>query len=240
MSPHSRQLPHARASWPLAAAAWSIGIGAVLTLVWSTRAHADTAAQDLAFMMDREAWPLVVPMVAAATSIERLLELGWNFIEWGLLHIGNWQPADLKQASYQQFKSGVSLLVANLLGIGITSYTDVHLLSYLQPDAMGLFDQVPVTWDILLTGLLIGSGTKPAHDILGTITRFKTLVGNIALKQRQNASLFAADAAGRLQEQQYAQQTRTMAAHQPTVRTAQAPVAPARDVQSDLDSHYEL
>ncbi len=244
----SARPPRPRARFSLTSLLWGTALATGLSFLWVTRAHAGAALQDFQFPTDQAAWPLVVPMVAASASIERVLEMFWNFVEWGLTGTGGWTAADLKRPSYQQFKSGVSLLVANALGVSIASYTDVRVLTYLQPEAMGLFDQVPVSWDIILTGLLIGTGTKPAHDVLGLLTRLKSLVGNLSSRQREQAGLFAADASARLQEQQHLMHTRTLAAHQPTIRAAPAadppPDTPAGSAVSretlmvDIDSRY--
>lgn len=244
----ARQKPH-RTRFPWASLLGSAAVAAGFALLWTTRVDATASLQDFQFPTDQAAWPLVVPMVAASVSIERVLEMFWNFIEWGLTGAGGWAAADLQSPAYQQFKSGVSLLVANALGVSIASYTNVQMLAYLQPEAFGLFDQVPVSWDVILTGLLIGTGTKPAHDVLGLLTRLKSLVGNLSLRQREQSGLFAANTAARLQEQQHLMQTRTLAAHQPTIRaaaqTADLPLdAPAGQAVSretlmmDIDSRY--
>lgn len=228
---------------------WGVALAAVFSVFWASRAQAATAQQQFAFPTDLAAWPLIVPMLAASASIERVLEMSWNFAEWGLTGVGSWSATDLKKPAYQQFKSGLSLLAANALGIGIASYTDVRVLTYLQPESLGLFDQVPVSWDIILTGLLIGAGTKPAHDILGLVTRLKNLVGNLGVRQREQAGLYAADASTRMAEQEYMVQSRTLAAHQPTVRAAQAAPSDAdagtrqtatrSPLHIDLESRYE-
>ena len=234
-------------SFPLTSLLWGTALAVGLSYFWATRANAIGSPQEFQFPTEQAAWPLIVPMLAAATSIERVLEMSWNFIEWGLTGAGGWTAADLKKPAYQQFKSGVSLLIANALGVSIASYTDVRILSYLQPGAFGLFDQVPVSWDIILTGLLIGSATKPTHDILGLVTRLKSLVGNLSNRQREQSGLFAANASARLQEQQHLSQARTLAAHQPTIRSAQAggdqqtgtdQAVSRESLMIDIDSRY--
>lgn len=237
------------ASFPLASLLWGAALAASFSFLWTTRANAVTSLQEFQFPSNQAAWPLVVPMVAASASMERVLEMSWNFIEWGLTGVGRWTAADLKSPAYQQFKSGVSLLVANALGISIASYTDVRMLTYLQPEALGLFDQIPISWDIVLTGLLMGTGTKPVHDVLGLITRLKSLVGNLSSRQREQSGLFAADATARLLEQQHLMHTRTLAAHQPTIRSVQASseseetstgkAATRESLMIDIDSRYE-
>ncbi len=234
--------------FPLASLLRGLALAIGLSALWATRVHAAALFQDFQFPVVPTAWPLTVPMVAASISIERVLEMLWNFIEWGLTGAGRWTAADLKKPAYQQFKSGISLLVANALGVSIASYTDLRMLTYLQPEALGLFDQVPVAWDIILTGLLMGTGTKPAHDILGLLTRLKSLVGNLATRQREQSGLFAAHTAAQLQEQQHGVQVRTLAAHQPTIRAAQVhnppeealadPAARREALMVDIDSRY--
>ncbi len=220
------------ASFPLTSLLWGTAIAVGLSYFWATRANAIASPQEFQFPTEQAAWPLILPMLAASTSIERVLEMSWNFIEWGLTGVGGWTAADLKRPAYQQFKSGASLLIANALGIAIASYTDVRMLTYLQPEAFGLFDQVPVSWDIILTGLLIGSATKPTHDVLGLVTRLKSLVGNLSNRQREQSGLFAADASARLLEQQHLSQARTLAAHKPTIRSAQTS-DPQTDIETD-------
>lgn len=238
------------AGFPLASLLWGAALAVGFSFLWASRVNAVASLQEFQFPTGQAAaWPLVVPMVAASASIERVLEMSWNFIEWGLTGAGGWTAADLKSPAYQQFKSGVSLLVANVLGVSIASYTDVRMLTYLQPEALGLFDQIPISWDIILTGLLIGTGTKPVHDVLGLITRLKSLVGNLSSRQREQSGLFAADATARLLEQQNLMHTRTLAAHQPTVRNVQASNSPdevsagqvvsRESLMIDIDSRYE-
>lgn len=183
-------------------------------------------------------------MLAASASLERAIEVFWNLVEWFLLRVGGWQAADLKRPDYTQLKSGLSLIMASVLGVAITGYTDIRLLSYLQPQANGILDQVPIAWDVLLSGILLGTGTKPVHDLVGTLTRVKTLVGNLGLKQRERAGLFAADANYRMREAEL-HRTRSMAVHQPTQRTTQQDVAATsapdrqdRRLIDDLDARY--
>jgi hypothetical protein len=138
-------------------------------------------------------WPALLPLLAAAASVERAIEVGWNYIEWGLLRFAGWRPTDLQLPSYTQFKSGTSLLAGFFLGIVVANYTNMRLLEYLRPEVPGLLDAVPPLWDIILTGIVIGAGSKPAHDILGLITQLKNFTGNNALKQRELAGQALAD-----------------------------------------------
>ena len=239
--PHRPTVPATR--W-LPAIAWAAGLGALLAFVSVRTASAAPAAQTFPGSDAVEAWPVLVPMLAASASLERAIEVFWNLVEWFLLRVGGWQAADLRRPDYTQLKSGLSLIMAGVLGVAVTSYTDIRLLSYLQPQANGILDQVPVAWDILLSGILLGTGTKPVHDLVGTLTRLKMLVGNLGLKQRERAGLFAADATYRMREAEL-HGTRSMAAHQPTRRPGQQDMAatstpdrPDRRLIDDLDARY--
>jgi hypothetical protein len=48
-------------------------------------------------------------------------------------------------------------------------------------------------WDVIITGVIIGAGTKPTHVLLGIITQFKNLLGSSAIHQREKASAALAD-----------------------------------------------
>ncbi len=137
--------------------------------------------------------PALVPILAAAASVERAIEVGWNYIEWGLLRFAGWRPNDLKLPSYIQFKSGTSLLAGLFLGVVVANYTNMRLLTFVKPMVPGLMTAVPPVWDIVLTGLVIGAGSKPAHDILGLLTQLKNFTGNNALKQRELAGAALAE-----------------------------------------------
>lgn len=131
---------------------------------------------------------VLLPFLAAAATVERILELGWNYIEWLLIRFAKWEGESLKSASYVQFKSGTSLLAGLFLGVVVANYSGMRLLGFLQPMAGGFLGAVPAEWDIILTGIVIGAGSKPAHDILGIVTHLKNLTGNSALNQRHQAA----------------------------------------------------
>src|SRR5262249_40358756 len=108
-------------------------------------------------------------------------------LEWLLLGVFKWQPAQLRAAPYVQFKSGTSLIFGVVIGILLTNATGLRLFAYLQPFVPGLLDAVPAAWDVLLTGFIIGAGAKPVHDLLGIITETKHLLGAWAVRQREAA-----------------------------------------------------
>lgn len=141
-------------------------------------------------------WPVLLPLLAAAASVERAVELGWNYVEWALIRFVGWRPSDLKSASYGQFKSGTSLLAGVVLGIVVVNFSSMRLMAHLQPLIPTFFvgDATQMgLWDVLITGAVVGAGSKPAHDILGIITQIKNFTGNSAIKQREEAGAALAD-----------------------------------------------
>ncbi len=138
-------------------------------------------------------WPLLLPILTASVGVERAIEIIWNYLEWILLSFGRWQAEQLKSPQYLQFKSGTSLVFGVILGIVVANYTGMRIFELLRPTAAGLLDNLSVTWDILLTGFIIGAGSKPAHDILGIITQLKNLLNNSAIHQREAAAAALAE-----------------------------------------------
>lgn len=137
--------------------------------------------------------PALAPLLTASVGVERAIEIIWNYLEWALLSFLNWQPDQLKTPQYQQFKSGTSMVLGMILGILVANFTGMRLFAYLSPVVPGLLDSVPVTWDLLITGILIGAGSKPAHDILGVITQLKNFLNTSAIRQREAAAAALAE-----------------------------------------------
>ncbi|MBX3016185.1 MAG: hypothetical protein KF832_31985 [Caldilineaceae bacterium] len=137
--------------------------------------------------------PVLIPILTAAIGVERAVEIIWNYVEWVLLSFGRWQAEQLKTPQYLQFKSGTSLVFGVILGMIVANFTGMRIFELLRPDAAGLLDAMPTTWDILLTGFIIGAGAKPAHDILGIITQFKNFLNNSAIHQRESAAAALAE-----------------------------------------------
>ena len=144
--------------------------------------------------------PAMVPLAGASVGIERILELGWHYMEWGAMRFFRWRPSDLKTPSYVSFKRSTSLLAGIFMGVVIFNYSGMRLMGYLNPMVPGFLDQIPDLWDVVVTGLLIGAGAKPTHDILGIITQLKQLIGNTALKQRELAGAALADSILKLRQ----------------------------------------
>ncbi|MBP7963398.1 MAG: hypothetical protein KBG20_08435 [Caldilineaceae bacterium] len=165
---------------------------AVVALLWgATGVHAAPLLQDAS--SSPAIGEAFAPLLAAAVSVERVVEIGWNYVEWGVVRYAGWRADELKTPQYAQFKSASSTVAAIVLGIIVVNYSNLRLFAFMQPELGSFASNVPAAWDIILTGLLVGAGSKPAHDILGLITRFKSLVGNTSLRQREEAGSAVAD-----------------------------------------------
>jgi len=171
----------------------SLGVITV-ALLWATQtAQAAPFPQEEAGAGGGALWPVLLPLVAAAIAVERVVEVIWNYGDWMLLNVRGWKPGDLKSNQYMQFKSGTSLVLAVVLGILISNYTGMRLFDYLRPLTPRLLEAVPPVWDVLITGFVIGAATKPMHDLLGIITQTKNLLGSSAAKQREAAGAMLAE-----------------------------------------------
>jgi hypothetical protein len=137
--------------------------------------------------------PALTPLLTAAVGVERAIEIIWNYVEWALLSFLGWQPEQLKTAQYQQFKSGTSMVLGVILGILVANVLSLQLFAFLAPTVPGFLANVPATWDLLITGFLIGAGSKPAHDILGVITQLKNFLNTSAIRQRESAAAALAE-----------------------------------------------
>ncbi|MEZ4663050.1 MAG: hypothetical protein R2911_36340 [Caldilineaceae bacterium] len=110
------------------------------------------------------------------------------------------KPAALKSPQYIQFKSGTSLVLGVVLGILVSNYTGMRLFDYLKPLTPRFLETVPPLWDVIITGIIIGSGAKPAHEILGILTHVKNFFSYAAINQRENAGAALAQGVLRLAE----------------------------------------
>jgi hypothetical protein len=138
-------------------------------------------------------WPMLLATAATAFGIERLIELMWNFAEWITLSTKRGRPADLKTASYLQFKSGVSVLLSAILGVVLANMLNLHFFAALQMVAPGFTFSVPANWDVVVTGLIIGVAAKPIHDLIELLAELKNFMGNAAVRQREEAGAAMAE-----------------------------------------------
>lgn len=138
-------------------------------------------------------WPVFFAVLGTAFGIERLIELMWNFAEWITLSTRRGRPADLKTASYLQFKSGVSVLLSAITGVILANMLNLHFFAALQQLAPGFTLDVPANWDVVVTGLIIGVTAKPIHDLIELLAELKNFMSNAAVRQREAAGAAMAD-----------------------------------------------
>lgn len=182
---------------------WFVWIGAVVAGVVALAPRDLLAAPILQEVVDGASegiWPVLLPLSTASIGVERTTEIIWNYVEWAMLNFRGSQPADLKTPQYIQFKSGTSLVLGVVLGILVSNYTGMHLFDYLTPLTPRFLEAVPPLWDVIITGIIIGSGAKPAHEILGMLTHIKNFFSYAAVNQRESAGAALAQGVLRLAE----------------------------------------
>lgn len=148
----------------------------------------------------RSIWAVLLPLTVAAIGVERAIELIWSYVEWILLGTQRMQPADVKGAAYLRFKSGSSLVLGVIMGVLLANYVGMRLFEYMTPYVPGFADAIPPLWDLVITGVIIGAGAKPIHELLGIITQLKNFFGYAAIHQRESASAALADGVLKLAE----------------------------------------
>jgi len=174
--------------WLLIAA---LGAFVLLVIVASPARAAQEQQQEIGSVLSL--WPILLPLVASSLAIERMIELFWNYVDWFLFNARGWEAAQIKSPQYVQFKSGTSLVIGVILGIMISNFTGMRLFEYLRPLVPNFLDSAPGAWDVIVTGFIIGAGTKPIHDLIGMLTETKHLLGYSAIKQREIAGAAVAD-----------------------------------------------
>jgi len=138
-------------------------------------------------------WPLLLALFAAAFAVERLMELLWNYLEWVLLSSRRLHATDLKSANYVKFKSGTSVLLGAIAGVGLAGLFTLHLFAALQPLALGFIGPIPANWDVVLSGVVVGVLAKPIHDVIGIFAGLKNYLDGAAVHRREAAGAAMAD-----------------------------------------------
>ncbi len=172
---------------------WILGGIGVVLFIGAPVVMAAPLPQDVTNSAPTSLWAVLTPLLIVAVGVERAVEIIWNYLEWMLLSVGKWQAAQLRSPQYVQFKSGTSLIAGIILGILIANATGMHLFDSLKPFSPDILAGLPAAWDVLMTGFLIGVGTKPVHDILGIFTQLKNFLGNSAIRQREAAGAALAE-----------------------------------------------
>ncbi len=196
---HKTQKKRLRQLSLLRSSVWALG-GVVAALFATKYGYAAPILQEQTTALPTDSvWPVLMPLATASVGIERAVEVVWNYIEWLLLSSRRWQPADLKTAQYLQFKSGSSLLLGAIVGILVANFLNMRLFGFLTPYAPNFFSEgVAPSWDVLVTGFIIGAGAKPAHEILGGVTQVKNFLNNASINQRELAGANFAQGVQRL------------------------------------------
>ncbi len=168
----------------------------------------------------------LAPLLVAATGVERLIEMGWNFLESRFLELVSWigmgeewveyahaevssarttlhklvrqvDPAaptadalktaadslrsaqkllesSLESQGYISFKQAASVIAGLILGVIVAFTTGLDMLRLLQLSG-------PATIvGMLITGLIIGTGSGPVHSIIGLLQQTRNAVGQAA------------------------------------------------------------
>jgi len=175
--------------WPAA-----LALAAALAAALPIAARAAAPMQDAATVAAApNVWPMVLAMIAAAFAIERLLELLWNVVQWIGLSTRRSKPAAFKTPAFLQFKSGVSVLLGAILGVLLAGMMNLHFFAALSLMVPGFTIDIPANWDVVVTGLIIGVGAKPIHDLIGLLYELKNFMGNASIRQREAAGAAMAD-----------------------------------------------
>jgi hypothetical protein len=132
-----------------------------------------------------EAATVLAPLAAAALGIERLLETFWGIVEsvfavldkFPFVRMTEAQLAasedseenKRKKAGYGKFKTWTSAAAGIVLGIWVAFAAKLMMFDLIGLDAVD-------KWDKLITGLVIGSGSKFTHDVIGIFSETKKLI----------------------------------------------------------------
>lgn len=123
---------------------------------------------------------VLAPLAATALGIERLLETIWGVVETVLRMV----LVDPASPRYVEFKTWVSAGAGLLIGVIIASATDLRMFGMLN------FPANPQA-DVFITGLVVGSGSKFTHDIIGIFSEGKRALEQwrrLLEERRQDAS----------------------------------------------------
>lgn len=194
-------------------------LAAGLLLALSVIAYADNGTDSgSAAITTGEIALLLAPLVAAATAIERVIEMGFNLFEGLWLQVSKvpktandyvgWarQQVAVARASFNRPPSGesldkledalldaqkrlesvlktdpyislkqvISLMAGIVLGLVIAFLTKLQMFALLKvPLGDGDFVR---TMDMIVTGLVIGTGSAPVHSLIGILQKSKDAI----------------------------------------------------------------
>ena len=112
---------------------------------------------------------VLAPLAAAALGIERLLEAVWGIAESIIGVLGKVGKELPDKPEYVRFKTWASAALGIIIGIVLASAANLGMF--------GMLD-FPVNHraDVFITGLIIGSGSKFTHDVIGIFYEWKKLI----------------------------------------------------------------
>ncbi|MEJ2484716.1 MAG: hypothetical protein P8Y68_03175 [Anaerolineales bacterium] len=153
---------------------WTVVISLVFTGVVyaSNDQQTDTAATVVS---------ILAPLAAAALGIERGMEILWGIVESiGDMFKKQDQPEEAlpgpggedwkNSPKYKQFKTWFSAFVSLILGIVIAFQTNLMMFTFVG------FENVVPNADKFVTGIVVGSGSKFTHDVIGIFSEGKKFV----------------------------------------------------------------
>jgi hypothetical protein len=187
---------------------------------------------------------LLAPLVAAATAIERMIEMGFSwfeslvvsasnflnvggdYVKWArdqanacrttLLHAA---PADISAAEqalhdaqqrlkewvasepYVSIKRGLSVLFGIILGLVVAWVSKLQMFKLLGVNLVALngaannpaLAQFLTGVDVVVTGLIIGTGSAPVHSLIGILQKSKDAIDEArALSRARSVEIVAA------------------------------------------------
>ncbi len=140
-----------------------LAVGTVV-LVWGALSMVALAQSGTVTNADSTTTVAVVlaPLLAAAVGIERLLETLWGIVE-SLLDMLQITPTGEKYVAFKTWSSAALSIVAGLI---IASAAQMKMFAMLDLS-------VAPRPDVFITGLVIGSGSKFTHDVIGIFTEGK-------------------------------------------------------------------
>lgn len=142
----------------------------VITLVFTGIAYAQTGDEKTASTVVS----VLAPLAAAALAIERVMETFWGIIE----SIKDKFKGENKKETedwktdprYVEFKTWASALLGLIIGVVIAYETNLMMFKLVG------FKDINAETDLFITGLVVGSGPKFTHDIIGIFSQGKKLI----------------------------------------------------------------
>jgi hypothetical protein len=227
---------------------WAMVWGLLLVVMTASVVYAQSESGETS--SGGEIQSLLLPLIAAATVVERLIELIFNWYESAVLQLSTvpglaskyvrWARQEvrrlqeafsdslspeeagqleqalkdaenrlagfIKSAQYVSTKRAVSLVLGFVFGLLIAFGLKLRLFALL-----GVFS-VPdsLTWlDMLVTGLLIGTGSGPMHSLIGLLQNTKDAVDSARALWKGEALTRAIDFEATLEELAQLKQNQT-------------------------------